>query len=133
MNQFKSFKKILFEKEEDDHNNIQFILNSNDGFIFTSFDDKIMQFKIIQDEEGNFIRLKKFGEINAGLKNRAIITFENGKIFYKKKTENSYEKSLFILDEYKIKIFILGLINILTSRYIKILIIFFKILLHENL
>ena len=94
-------QKILFE-EEDDYNNIQFILNSNDGFIFTSFDNKIMQFKIIQDEEGNFIRLKKFGEINAGLKNRAIITFENGKIFYKKNMENSYEKSLFILDEYKI-------------------------------
>ncbi len=39
---------------------VKFLLNCNNEFIFTSFDDKkIIQFKIIVDEEINFFELEK--------------------------------------------------------------------------
>ena len=44
----------LYEVDE-----VDCIHNSNDGFIFTSCNKKIFQYKIIEDEDNNFIRLEK--------------------------------------------------------------------------
>ena len=82
-------------------NILKFLHNSNDGFIFTSFNDKIIQFQIINDQKGNFIDLQKFDEIDDGVDNEAIITTDNGKIFYKKYIEDSNNKSLLALENYK--------------------------------
>ena len=46
------------------YDDIRFLHNSNDGYIFTSFDDRIIQFKIINDEEGNYIDLLKLDVID---------------------------------------------------------------------
>ena len=93
-------QKILMHKEY--QKDIQLLHKSNDGFIFTSSDQKIIQFLINKDEEGNYICMKKFYEIETGECNRAIATIDKGKIFYKKNIKYLYGKSIFILDEYKI-------------------------------
>jgi len=81
---------------------IRFLHNSNNEFIFTSFDGiKIIQFKIINDEENNFIELEQFDIIDNGQNNNAIITTIKEKIFYKKKFENSYVNP-FLFKNYKI-------------------------------
>ena len=80
---------------------VEFIHNSNDGFIFTSCNKKIIQYKIIENEDNNFIRLEKFDEIESGVYNSAIITNGNGKIFYEQKLEDSFDKTNLFLTEYK--------------------------------
>lgn len=84
-----------------DFDYVRFLHNSNDGFIFTSFEHKIIQFKIINDVEGNFIELQKNNEIDVGENNDAVIT-TNGNIFYKSKLENSDDKTLLIFGNYDI-------------------------------
>ena len=68
---------------------IHFLHVSNKGFLFTSDGNNIIQFKIITDEYNNFVELLKFDSINniySGSK--AIITTEDGKIFYQLKENN---------------------------------------------
>ena len=87
--------------DSDNSDYVGFLHNSNDGFIFTSFEDKIIQLKIFKDEEDNFINLQKYDQIQNEENNEAIIA-ENGKIFYKSVLEKySYDKSLFVLGIYK--------------------------------
>ena len=88
-------KIILFETLD----YIYFLHKSNDGFIFTSLGEEIIQYKIINDEDGNFIRLEKFREIEDGNNNSAIITTDDGKIFYKQRYEE-YNRSMLFLSEY---------------------------------
>ena len=79
--------------------------NSNNGFIFTSLEDKIIQLKIINDSEGNCINLEKFDEIENSDNNNAIITTNDGKIFYISKNlgDYLYDKTLFVLENYNIQ------------------------------
>ena len=82
---------------------VGFLHRSNDGFIFTSFRGKILQLKIINDEDGNFIRLQNFDVIEDGANSdEPIITTNDGKIFYKQINEHSNGKSTFFLTNYKI-------------------------------
>ena len=94
---------------ESDFVYVGFLHNSNDGFIFTAFAHDIIQFEIINDEDGNFVELKKFDIIDTGVKNEAIITTNDGKFFYKKYNENSHDKSLLILENYKMRNLIVNL------------------------
>ena len=82
---------------------IHFLHNSGDGFIFTCVRDEIIQYKIIIDEEGNFIELEEFDIIKDGSYCKAIITTEDGKIFYTQNIENqnNYGKYNFFLTDYK--------------------------------
>ena len=81
---------------------IRFLHKSYDGFIFTSFNDEIIQYKIVYDENGNFIKLEKYDIINdIGDNNEAIFTTDDGKIFYSQMNKNENGKSGFILTEYK--------------------------------
>ena len=99
-------KKINLDKlgKYDDKSFIQFLHNSNDGFIFTSFNDVIFQFKIIYDKKGNFIDVKEYNVIEDGENNEAIITNEYGEIFYKKKINHYYYDEIFlVLKNYYIK------------------------------
>ena len=61
----------------------------NNGFLFTLFRDNIMQYKIITDENNNFIEFKETDIIKnneSGCK--AITTTDDGKIFYQIKGNN---------------------------------------------
>ena len=89
---------------------VKFIYKSSDGFIFTSLGDGIIQYKIIKDENDNFIKLEKFDIIEDGVGNNAIALTEEGKIFYLQNRlnnlqdpDNSYEddKTNLFLTEYK--------------------------------
>ena len=94
-------KLILFE---DNFEKITFVHNSGDGFIFSSYQYSIIQFKIIKDEDDNYIKLEKFDSIDCGVYNEAIITTDDGKIFYKTKVENIddyFNKTNLFLNEYK--------------------------------
>ena len=87
-------QKIIFDKVAF----IRFLHNSNDGFIFTSIDNKIFQYKIIKDEDGNFIKLEKYYTYEDAYDNSAIITTDDGKIIYCQKSEDLNTK--FFLTEY---------------------------------
>lgn len=94
-------QKIILN--QDSFSYIRFLHNSGDGFIFTSIQDEIIQYKIINDEEGNFIELEEFDVIKDGLDCKSVITTDNGKIFY---TQNfnghyNYSKINFFLADYK--------------------------------
>lgn len=94
-------QKIILN--QDSFSYIRFLHNSGDGFIFTSIQDEIIQYKIINDEEGNFIELEEFDVIKDGSDCKSVITTDNGKIFY---TQNfnghyNYSKINFFLADYK--------------------------------
>ena len=93
-------QKIIFEMG---HYFIHFLHKSNDKFIFTSVGDMIIQYKIITDEDDNFIKLEEFDVIKDGIENEAIITTDEGKIFYEQKIENENlnGKTNFFSYEYK--------------------------------
>ena len=68
---------------------IKFVHVSNSGFLFISYEDKIIQFKIIKDEQNNFIELEEFSKIeDKEIGSSAIITTNDGKILYQQKGEN---------------------------------------------
>lgn len=65
---------------------ISFIHISNNGFLFTSYNNKIIQFKVCKDENNNFIELEEFFTIEDKEEgNSSIITTDEGKIFYQQK------------------------------------------------
>ena len=101
VNPVQLIQKLILNKES--YCYIHFLHNSGDGFIFTSFKKEIIQYKIITDEEGKFIELQEFDVIKDGLDIKAIITTDNGKIFYTQTTENGYQygKYNFFLTDYK--------------------------------
>ena len=86
---------------ENKNNDILFLHNCNDSFIFTSIDDDTIQYKIIRDEDGNFIKLEKFFVYEKVIYNSSIITTEDGKILYKQKKRNFEDKNKLFLTEYK--------------------------------
>ena len=77
-------KKIVLKE---DSSYVRFLPNSNDGFIFTSLRDEIIQYRIINDEDNNFIKLEKFEVIEDGENNKAIITTIIEKFFIVKKVK----------------------------------------------
>ena len=95
-------KIILQEEDEIKYNNyIRFLHNSNDGFIFTSFGEGIIQYKIIKDEDNNYITLEKFDDIEDGKNNSSITTTKDGKIFYSQINEQIQDKTNLFLTKYK--------------------------------
>jgi hypothetical protein len=95
-------KIILQEEDEIKYNNyIRFLHNSNDGFIFTSFGEGIIQYKIIKDEDNNYITLEKFDDIEDGKNNSSITTTKDGKIFYSQINEQIQGKTNLFLTKYK--------------------------------
>ena len=70
----------------DDNNSfgyIDFVHISNKWFLFTSYGENIIQYKIIIDEYNNFVEFKEFDRIKNNKNGiEAIITTEDGKIFY---------------------------------------------------
>ena len=101
VNPVQLIQKLILNQES--YNYIRFLNNSGDGFIFTSFSDEIIQYKIITDEEGKFIELQEFDIIKDSLDCKAIITTDNGKIFYIQNLENgnNYGNYNFFLRDYK--------------------------------
>ena len=94
-------QKIILN--QDSFSYIRFLHNSGDGFIFTSIQDEIIQYKIINDEEGNFIELEEFDVIKDGSDCKSVITTDNGKIFYNQNINGhyNYSKINFFLADYK--------------------------------
>ena len=91
-------QKIKLVNENSFHT-ISSLYMSNKGFLFASYKDNIIQFKIINDENKNFIELEKFDIINNKLNTSdAIIATEDGKIFYQVKEQ----KTIFCLYPFKI-------------------------------
>ena len=84
--------------EELTYMNIIFLHVSIDGYLFTCYNKDIIQYKIIKDENNNFIELKKINIIN-NKENvcNSIITTDNAKIFYQDKKD----KNRFFLTSYK--------------------------------
>lgn len=71
---------------------------SNNGFLFAAYEEKILQFKIINDENNNFVELEKFDMIrNKEKGSEAFITTNDGKIFYQIK----HYKTRFYLSSFK--------------------------------
>ena len=85
---------------------VKFICKSIDGFIFTSVGDGIIQYKIIKDEDDNFINLEKFDIIEDGVENNAIVLTEEGKIFYKQKRLNNLGDLAIIIEIDKTNLFL---------------------------
>ena len=93
-------QKIYFK--ENTLSKVRFLHRSYDGFIFTSFRDDIIQYKVIYNEDGNFINLEIYNIINdIGDDNQAIFTTDDGKIFYSQKNTNRQGRDSFVLTEYK--------------------------------
>ena len=83
---------------ENSLNYVSSLCMSNKGLLFVSYDDKIVQFKIINDENNNFIEFKEFDIINNKQNSsEAIVETEDGKIFYQLKTD----KTIFCLYPFK--------------------------------
>ena len=81
---------------------VRFLHRSYDGFIFTSFGEDIIQYKVIYNEDGNFIKLEIYNIINdIGDEKEAIFTTDDGKIFYCQKNTNQHGRESFFLTEYK--------------------------------
>ena len=93
-------QKIKLEKKYD-WDYVYFLIKSNDGFIFTSTGEKIIQFKIVKDEDDNFVKLEKFDIIQDAIENHTIAITEDNKIFYKQIIDNSDEKTNLFLTKYK--------------------------------
>ena len=90
--------KLYDDNKFDYQKSIDFIYVSNKGFLFTSYDDNIIQYKIISDDYNNFVELKEFDVIkNRDRGSKAIITTDDGKIFYQLKDNNM----IFYLTDYK--------------------------------
>ena len=84
--------------EEFTYTKIIFLHVSIDGYLFTCYDKDIIQYKIIKDENNNFIELNKMNIIsNKENVCNSIITTDNGKIFYQDKKD----KNRFFLTSYK--------------------------------
>lgn len=80
------------------YNCLSFLLFDPRGYIFTSYDSYIMQYKIITDEYNNFSELQLFDTIdNKYNGSKAIITTDDGKIFYQIESE----KQRFFLTPFK--------------------------------
>ena len=79
---------------------VRFVHNSNDGFIFSSIGDEIIQYKIIKDDDDNFIRIEKFNTIEDGENNIAVITTDDGKILYRQILKNLNNKINLFLSKY---------------------------------
>ena len=92
-------QKIYFK--DNTLSKVRFLHRSYDGFIFTSIDDVIIQYKVIYNKEGNFIKLEIYNIINDIEYNNAIFTTDDGKIFYKQKNRNGQGGDSFFLTEYK--------------------------------
>jgi len=68
---------------------ISFMHMSNSEFLFTSYNNKIIQFKVCKDENNNFIELEEFFTFEDKEEgNSSIITTDDGKIFYQQKRHN---------------------------------------------
>ena len=93
-------QKIILD-DKSNFNFTRFIYKSYDGFIFTSVGEGIIQYKIVTDQDGNFIKLEEFSFIEDGINNTAIITTEDGKIFYKQHLDNMDGKTNLFLTNYK--------------------------------
>ena len=94
----------LIQKIYNNYNNyrVRFLHRSYDGFIFTSFGEDIVQYKVIYNEDGNFIKLEIYNIINdIGDEKEAIFTTDDGKIFYCHKNTNQHGRESFFLTEYK--------------------------------
>ena len=85
---------------------VNFIYKSIDGFIFTSVGGGIIQYKIIKDEDDNFIKLENFDIIEDGVENNAIVLTEEGKIFYKQKRLNNLRDLAIIIEIDKTNLFL---------------------------
>ena len=92
-------QKIILDNTH--YNFIHFIHNSNDGFIFTSIRNEIIQYEIVTDNEDNFVKLEEFDVIGDSYRNYAIMTTNDGKIFYKQYIESMNNKSNLFLNNYK--------------------------------
>ena len=70
---------------------------SNNGFLFASYGENIIQFKVINDNN-NFIDFMKFDTINnKERQSQAITTTDDGKIFY----QINENRTTFILNNFK--------------------------------
>ena len=86
--------KIL---ENNDYTNLIF-LYINNGYFFTSYKENIIEFKIIYDEDNNFVEFKKIDIIqNKEYESKAMITTYDKKIFYQIKKK----KVTFFLTPFK--------------------------------
>ena len=93
-------EKINLSEEIDENKYTRFLHISNDGYIFTCFNKKIIQYKIIFNKYGDYESLEEYHIIDVQEDNEAIVT-TNGKIFYKIITNKEYGKSLFSFNEYR--------------------------------
>jgi len=95
----------LIQKINFKYNNlsrIRFMHRSYDGFIFTCIKNEIIQYKIILNEDGNFIKLEMYNIIDdTGDEIEDIFTTDDGKIFYCQENKNGNGTDIFFLTEYK--------------------------------
>ena len=73
------------------YDNLSFIHVTSNGFLFTSYENYIIIYKIVTDEDNNFIELKLINTIdNQYYGSKAIITTDEGKIFYQVKGKQRF-------------------------------------------
>ena len=88
VNPVQMIQKIKLVKNES-LSAISFMHMSNSGYLFTSYNNKIIQFKVCKDENNNFIELEEIFTLEDKEEgSSSIITTDNGKIFYQQKRNN---------------------------------------------
>ena len=88
VNPVQMIQKIKLVKNES-LSTISFMHMSNSGYLFTSYNNKIIQFKVCKDENNNFIELEEIFTLEDKEEgSSSIITTDNGKIFYQQKRNN---------------------------------------------
>ena len=61
---------------------IYFIYTTKENFIYCKGNNNILQYKIITDKNNNFIELTEIGKYNYNFQNRAILAFDDGRVFF---------------------------------------------------
>ena len=88
INPVQLIQKIKLVKDES-LTTISFVHMSNSGYLFTSYNNKIIQFKVCKDENNNFIELEEIFILEDKEEGSSqIITTDDGKIFYQQKGHN---------------------------------------------
>lgn len=88
INPVQLIQKIKLVKENS-LTNISFMHMSKNGNLFTSYNNKIIQFKACKDENNNFIELEETFTLDDKEEGSSpIITTDDGKIFYQQKGNN---------------------------------------------
>ena len=67
---------------------VYFVYVTKENYIYCKGNNNILQYKIINDKDNNFIELLEIGKFNYSFQNRAILPLDDGRIFFEIQEES---------------------------------------------